>query len=212
MEGEIDNPDFEPTSEEGRANINEEIDDDDEYKSLLKRPDEDESNWAQRMRNKFGSGADYAIGRLKKIFKTKNPNKPVPEYMLMTDMKKGDAIDDLLGPPDLKQQLQREIIENIKERFPKLDLARIDVQAGDKGQIQVKLSGKSKWYDLYQRKNSNIINKKLSKEITEALGEENLTVQMEKADDSVDSNTRYLTEAANYLQRLEAERDELVEE
>ena len=151
--------DFDPLREEGRANINEEVDD--EFEPLLKRPDEDESNWAQRMRNKFGSGADYAISRIKILFKTKNPNKPIPEYMLMTDMKKGDAIDDLLGP-DLKQQLQRENIENIKERFPKLDLARIDVQTGDKGQIQVKLSGKSKWYDLYQRKNSNIINKNLS--------------------------------------------------
>ncbi|XP_031570458.1 switch-associated protein 70-like, partial [Actinia tenebrosa] len=47
---------------------------------------------------------------------------------------------------------------------------------GDKGQIQVRYAGREKWYNFYQRKDSTLLNSGLSKEITTALGNPNLTL------------------------------------
>ena len=65
---EVD-PDFDPTTEEGRTDINEDVDD--EYDSLLKRPDENEVTWSQRIRSRFGRGSGYAIRRLRDKFDLK---------------------------------------------------------------------------------------------------------------------------------------------
>ena len=97
MEGEID-PDFDPATEKGRANIRQEIDND-EDDTYFKQPDEDVLSWRRRMK-KFDKGIKAAIGFLKEKFRSKNPYSRIPEYLEMDDFNRPkDEIDWLLSDP-----------------------------------------------------------------------------------------------------------------
>ena len=135
MEGEID-PDFDPTTEEGQEDINDIVDD--EYEALLKRPDEDERNWLQRMTDRFARGANYAIRRLKDKFRSKNPSKSPPEYLKLENIE----MDDLDPYKEAKDAFLKEhsnfILEDVK--FTKNSNNKTMVQFKDK-----RTKNKIKW-------------------------------------------------------------------
>jgi len=127
---EVDPIDFDPTTEEGREDINEEIDRDTDF--LLPRENETGESWIQRINTKFKSGADYAIDRLTSIFKTRNPGKAVPEYMELQNM------------DEIKERLenQDEAVEEIKRKYPDADTSNIISTLDDFGNVIVKLKRK----------------------------------------------------------------------
>ena len=67
-----------------------------------------------------------------------------------------------------------------------MDLARIEVQVGENGQIHVRHSGRSRWHDLYQRRDSHEAQADLPKEIKDALGEEAQSFQMQAIENQLE--------------------------
>jgi len=112
---EVDPIDFDPTTEEGREDINEEIDKDTDF--LLPRENETGESFKQRINNKFNNGADYAISRLASLFKTRNPGKAVPEYMELQNI-------------DTTLNRQREDI--LIDKYPDLDENLIMITINEK--------------------------------------------------------------------------------
>ena len=200
MEANID-PDFDPTTTEGQDNIIDTVDD--EYETLLKRPDESADAWHERLRNRFGRGVDYARGVIKYQFRFKNPGKTTPLYMDTKPKTKtvgGKKYTQQVNEPEEEYELedlgqrakmQREIIENVRGRFPNMDLGRLDFQIGDRGQVQVRDGRKmGKWKNLYQVRDPEKMNNQLPKEIKDALGPPNLTEQLKENNENIELQKR----------------------
>ncbi|XP_031561970.1 coiled-coil domain-containing protein 158-like, partial [Actinia tenebrosa] len=100
---------------------------------------------------------------LRDKFRSKNPHTPIPEYLEMQNL-------------GVRSDLMADLIEDLRERYPNINLALLDIQIGDKGQVQVRESGREKWHNLYQRRNSSLLNNQLPKGVTNALGAPNLTI------------------------------------
>ena len=190
---EVD-PDFDPTTEEGRTDINEDVDD--EYDSLLKRPDENEVTWSQRIRSRFGRGSDYAIRRLRDKFRSKNPSESPPEYMELENL-------DTAGDP--RTIMLREIREDVRERFPNMNDALLDFQTNDDGKVQVRDAHRGgNWYNLYQKRDPSKINGQLPKGIKDALGKETLILQQQAAEADFDEATQSITIAVDHINQYKA--------
>ena len=76
--------DFDPTTEEGRIDINDEVDK--EYDTLLPKENEPLDDFYSRFRQKFGSRWRDAFNRFSDKWKTQNPDKQLPEYMELQNM------------------------------------------------------------------------------------------------------------------------------
>ena len=190
---EVD-PDFDPTTEEGRTDINEDVDN--EYDSLLKRPDENEVTWSQRIRSRFGRGSDYAIRRLRDKFRSKNPSESPPEYMELENL-------DTAGDP--RTIMLREIREDVRERFPNMNDALLDFQTNDDGKVQVRDAHREgNWYNLYQKRDPSKINGQLPKGIKDALGKETLILQQQAAEDEVAEATQSITILLDHANQYKA--------
>ncbi|XP_031570883.1 myosin-13-like [Actinia tenebrosa] len=150
--------DFDPTTEEGQVDIN-----DEEYETLLPDDNVDKQGLFDKLTRKYGRRARDAMRSLRDKFKSKNPHTPIPEYLQMESL-------------GVRSDLTADLIKDLRERYPSLNLAPLDFQIGDKGQVQVRESGRKKWHNLYQRKNSHLLNNQLPKGVTNALGTPNLTM------------------------------------
>ncbi|XP_031551976.1 uncharacterized protein LOC116289227, partial [Actinia tenebrosa] len=78
----------------------------------------------------------------------------------------------------------RGLLDDVREKFPNVDLTRLNFQTGDKGQIQIQYQGRDKWYDLYQRRDSDRLTSNLPKEIKNALGRPNLMERLRENDEN----------------------------
>ena len=58
--------DFGPLTKEGKEDINNTLDDDNEFKPLVPRKGETTESWVARFKGKFGGGYRYAINRFKR--------------------------------------------------------------------------------------------------------------------------------------------------
>ena len=184
MEEQID-PDFDPTTEERQQDISDTVDD--EYESLLKRPDEDEREWYERMKNRFGRGVHYAVATIKATFKINNPGQSPPLYM-STKTVRGKGYGRLDEPEEIEMEDLEDLLsrdpniitlrkakEDARALFPNMDDALLDFQIGKKGQVQIRDARKmGKWHDLYQKRDTKKINNQLTKEIKKALGPPNM--------------------------------------
>lgn len=74
--GEID---FDPLTEEGQVDINNDIDN--EYERLLPRDGEKGDDFFQRLRSKFKTGWRYAANRLQEVFRERNGGANAPIYL-----------------------------------------------------------------------------------------------------------------------------------
>lgn len=101
---EVDPIDFDPTTEEGREDINKTVED--EYYSLLQQEGETNKSWHSRLRQKFGpDGLQKSLRSLSEAFKRFNPGKQLPEFMEFQNM------DELKEIVDAKQSI-REIYKD----------------------------------------------------------------------------------------------------
>jgi len=157
---EVDPIDFDPTTEEGRANINEEIDRDTDF--LIPRENETGESFFQRTYRRFKTGTNYAIDRLVSILKTRNPGKEFPEYTKMQNM---DEIEERL-------EKQSEAIEELKRKYPDADTKKLITTLDDFGNVKVKLTNLgSKEHFLTEPKLPKTIKKILGKSVEEKVEE-----------------------------------------
>ncbi|XP_031551344.1 citron Rho-interacting kinase-like [Actinia tenebrosa] len=103
---EVEGTDFDPTTEEGQVDIN-----DEEYESLLPDDNVNSRGLFDKLRRKYGSRARDALRSLGRKWSSRNPGKSLPEYMRMED----------LGPipeapsAEWLQKVQREMDESMEE-------------------------------------------------------------------------------------------------
>ena len=112
MEGEMD---FDPTTEEGQADIN-----DDDYDALFTE-DESPRRFFDRMVDRFGSAWRRYMPSIRRMWQSRNPGQAAPPYLRLEHLN------------TVRDEMQSGLIDDLRERFPNVDLARIEVQAGDKG-------------------------------------------------------------------------------
>ena len=169
--------DFDPTTEEGQADIN-----DDDYDALFTE-DESPRRFFDRMVDRFGGAWRRYMPSIRRMWQSRNPGQAAPPYLRLEHLN------------TVRGEMQSGLIDDLRERFPNVDLARIEVQAGDKGQIQVRHSGRSRWYDLYQRRDSTRLSSNLPKEIKGALGEEAQSFQMQAINNQLSEHQEELDQA-----------------
>ena len=75
MEGETD---FDPTTEEGQVDIN-----DEEYDSLIPNDNVDPEGLFDKLTRRFGDRARSAWDSLRRKWQARNPDRHVPEYLQM---------------------------------------------------------------------------------------------------------------------------------
>ena len=203
MDVEID-PDFDPTTPEGRAKINESVDDDRE--PLLKRPSEDKPTWKERIQKKYGKAADYVMNRIEDATTSKRPS-----YMKPENQHKEVELDDLSVP----SRILRYAVDDLHVRFPKLNEALLNFRM-EKNRLQIQNARlpNSTWYDVYQKNNTDKINNELKKRkgIMEGLGVENLSYQHQKVQETEDASIKGLLEIERRVKALKDENAELKKE
>ncbi len=121
MEGTID---FDPTTAEGREDINEDIEN--EGENLLPQENESDDLWVSRIKSRFGDGYRYAINRIRDLFISKHPNRPIPEYMELKNLGEGSS-----SVERMKEYIIDSTKNDLKERYPNIDLNLIDIDFKD---------------------------------------------------------------------------------
>jgi len=167
---EVDPIDFDPTTEEGREEIDEEINRDIDV--LLPRENETEETYNKRIYKKFKSAANYVISQIK----TKNPGKVVPEYMELKNM-------------DVENY---EVDKEIKSKFPNADTSQFMSKIDDNGIVKVKSLRENarNWYPLYA---NGKLNPKIPKSVLNAL-EGGLVPRLDKAEEELTEKSQLLEE------------------
>ncbi|KXJ08811.1 hypothetical protein AC249_AIPGENE11018 [Exaiptasia diaphana] len=144
---EYEPADFDPTTEEGRANLDQTIDD--ERDELIKKDDETVESWRSRIKRRFKEHFDYVVNRLVKTSKG-----PVAEYLKMAD---------------LNEVLKREAnIEEAKRNIDKLfsvwDKNEVVHRVNEYGVTEVRLKrSNAKWYPLNNYDDYEKFSKQLKK-------------------------------------------------
>ena len=105
MEGETD---FDPTTEEGQVDIN-----DEEYDSLIPNDNVDPEGLFDKLTRRFGDRARSAWDSLRRKWQARNPDRHVPEYLQLQTF-------DTLEQNDVIRQILRDPIEAAKERLSEL--------------------------------------------------------------------------------------------
>lgn len=124
MAAEVDPIDFDPLTEEGREDLNTIADE--EYDSLIPRENETGESWNQRIYNRFKTGTNYIKSRLTDLFKTRNPERAVPEYMELHDLdNEGSSSTDRLR------------VSTLLTKYPDLDENLIEITLDEKGKQQI---------------------------------------------------------------------------
>ncbi|EDO39598.1 predicted protein [Nematostella vectensis] len=110
--------DFDPTTEEGREDLNTTVDED--YDSLLPNDDEGVEPWIKRISTRFGRATSHVIGRLRDLWKTRNPGKAVPEYMELQNMGGSSSTDALR-------------VDLLLSKYPDLDENLVQISTDERG-------------------------------------------------------------------------------
>ena len=105
MEGEMD---FDPTTEEGQVDIN-----DEEYDSLIPNDHVDPEGLFDKLTRRFGDRARSAWDSLRRKWQARNPDRHVPEYLQLQTF-------DTLEQNEALRQILRDPIEAAKERLSEL--------------------------------------------------------------------------------------------
>ena len=105
MEGETD---FDPTTEEGQVDIN-----DEEYDSLIPNDNVDPGGLFDKLTRRFGDRARSAWESLRRKWQARNPDQQVPEYLQLQTF-------DTLEQNDTILHILRDPIEAAKERLLEL--------------------------------------------------------------------------------------------
>jgi len=113
--------DFDPTTAEGREDLNTTVDDD--YDSLIPNDGEGGESWNERISTRFRSGAGYVKRRLVDLWKTRNPGRAVPEYMELQNME--DSSTDRLR------------VSTLLTKYPDLDENLIQITTDERGKQQI---------------------------------------------------------------------------
>ena len=144
--------DFDPTTEEGQKDINEEIEN--EYDTLLPRENETADSFSSRFRQKFGRGWRNAFDKFSDLWKTRNPGKQLPEYMELQNM-------------DEDTGRVREAKEVIKIRYPNFNFDDVSL-FDDNGKVIIAIKyqkgnveKQTRFYNLFD--GNGEINKQLEK-------------------------------------------------
>ena len=119
----MEDVDFDPLTEEGREDLNNIADE--EYDSLIPKENETGESWNQRIYNRFRSGTNYIKSRLADLFKTRNPDKTVPEYMELQN------IDEHTSSSNSQQ------VRTLLIKYPDLDPDLFRITLDEKGKQQI---------------------------------------------------------------------------
>ena len=107
--------DFDPLTEEGKVDINDTLDDKDEFDSLLPEVSETPESWESRFKGKFGRGYRYAISRFNDLFKLGNKGSNIPQYMELEDLDSKREID------EFNQSEAQLVVSSLQEVYPEYD-------------------------------------------------------------------------------------------
>ena len=116
--------DFDPTTEEGREDLNTTVDED--YDSLIQNDGEGGESWNERISARFRSGASYAKRRLVDLWKTRNPRRAVPEYMELHNL---PVVED--------SSTDRLRVSTLLTKYPDLDENLIQITTDERGKQQI---------------------------------------------------------------------------
>jgi len=115
--------DFDPTTLEGREDLNTTVDED--YDSLIPGEDEGGNSWNERISSRFSRGASYVKRRLVDLWKTRNPGKAVPEYMELQNIE------------DYSSSTDRLRASTLLTKYPELDENLIQITTNERGKQQI---------------------------------------------------------------------------
>ncbi|KXJ04574.1 hypothetical protein AC249_AIPGENE28698, partial [Exaiptasia diaphana] len=137
---EIEMTGFDPTTEQGRRNLDQTFDE--EHDKLIKQDDETIEEWESKGEKRFGSkGFNYLRDRLTNMFKKKGP---VPEYLKIADLNEERERE------DRKEEAKRQI----DKLFSQWKDDELIYGLNEKGEALVKIKVKkglgvnNKWHTL----------------------------------------------------------------
>jgi DUF438 domain-containing protein len=116
--------DFDPLTEEGRVDINE-----DEYEVLITRDYADDNDFRDTMHRRFGSKWRAGYNKLRNMWRTRNPNENIPEYMELRGIPEAptqewvDRVTSLMNEVD--EEEEKSYLQKAKEVFPDLVSSKV---------------------------------------------------------------------------------------
>jgi len=190
MEGGVD---FDPLTPEGRADINEKIDG--EYDYFITHENEPGESWTTRLGTKFGENYEYAAGRIRDLFRTRNPGQDIPVYMELRN------IDEL-------ERGQDDAVTEIRNRYVNPDTSKFISRVDEFGQVKVKLPrGRSKEWVLGDPNIPKTLKNYLGDTIPERI--ENLENANEVDQNTINEQNPPVNEHEEAQERIDNRNDEI---
>ena len=132
--------DFDPLTEEGKTDINTQVED--EYDSLLPTEGETNESIFSRFKARFGRGFRYALNRFNKSFRIRNNDNSMPQYMELEQMN------------NIAEREERinEAENNLSDRYPEWDPSKsaflFTIDEYNRVEVRLKSKG-AKAYHLF---------------------------------------------------------------